>query len=395
MIEPLDGGVCATPGITAAGVTAGLKRSGKPDLALVAAPRTVPAAAVQTTNQVKAAPVTLTATHLADGHARAVLLNAGSANACTGDEGDRIAAAAARTAAEALGCDPTDIAVCSTGVIGVLPDEAAYLGGIPKAAAALDPDGGAAAARAIMTTDLVPKEAAARVRDDAGTAVIGGMAKGSGMIAPSLATMLAVITTDAPLAGPVLRGALQQAVHTTFNRITVDGATSTNDAVLLLATGTAERPPTLGSFTAGLTAVCADLAEQIVRDGEGATRLLRTTVRGARSEDDALAVARRVAGDLLVKTALFGGDPNWGRVLAAAGAAPVALDPRRISITFGGITVCRFGVAAHFDRGQAAAALAKDDVSLIVDLGAGSAAATVLTCDLSYDYVRINAEYTT
>lgn len=193
----------------------------------------------------------------------------------------------------------------------------------------------------------------------------------------------------------MLRAALHQATDRTFNRITVDGATSTNDAVVLLATGTAQRPPTIASFTAGLIAVCADLAEQIVRDGEGATKLLRARVSGARSQADALAVARRIAGDLLVKTALFGGDPNWGRVIAAAGAAPVDLDPRSITITFGGITVCRFGVAAHFDHGQAAAALAKDDITVTVDLGAGPAAATVLTCDLSYDYIRINAEYTT
>lgn len=399
----VPGGVCAVPGVLAAGVAAGLKASGKPDLALVAADRVVAAAGVQTRNQVKAAPVEVTSRHLAGGRARAVLLNSGSANACTGPDGLALAERSARVAAEALGCAPTDVLVCSTGVIGVPIPEQRFLAGIPRAVAALAPDGSTAAAQAILTTDKVVKEFAVRALDPAGgECVVGGIAKGSGMIAPAMATMLCVLATDAPVSGPVLGAALRDAVERTFGRISVDDCMSTNDAVLLLAVppegapGAGDRPePSLAAFTTALTAVCARLAEDVVRDGEGATKLVRVHVSGAPTEDDAVAVARAVAGSALVRTAVAGEDPNWGRVLAAAGAAPVRIDPARVDVRFGGVTVCRFGVAASFDPGQAAAALRGDEVVVEVALGLGGARAEFLTCDLTHDYIRINSEYTT
>jgi glutamate N-acetyltransferase / amino-acid N-acetyltransferase len=395
-LEPKPGGVCAVPGIQAAGIAAGLKPSGRLDLALVAADHTVAAAAVQTHNRVKAAPVQVTARHVANGRARAVLLNSGSANVCSGPAGLALAEESAALVAAELGCEVTDVLVCSTGVIGVPIPRAPFVAGIPRVASALSPQGGTDAAMAIMTTDTVSKQAAVEIRESTDASCrIGGMAKGSGMIAPELATLLAVITTDAPLSGPVMKAALREAVDRTFNRISVDGCMSTNDAVVLLATGKAPRSPSLAAFTEGLEAVCADLAEQLVRDGEGATKVLHIRVTGARTESDAVGIGRAIASSTLVKTALAGGDPNWGRILAAMGASPVEFDPDRVAVAFGGVTVCRFGIAASFDRGQVAATLAGPDVRLTVDLGMGEAETTFLTCDLTYDYVRINAQYTT
>lgn len=397
VLEPLAGGVTTTPGIRAAGIAAGLKPSGKPDLALVAAEEPVAAAAVQTRNQVFAAPVAVTRRHVADGRARAVLLNAGSANACTGEEGLRTAEDSAAAVAAALGCAADDVLLCSTGVIGVPIPREPFLAAIPRAVAALRDDAAAgdAAARAIMTTDTVPKKAAVRVSDASGSCVVGGMAKGAGMLAPELATMLCVLTTDAPLAGAALQQALQQACATTFGRISVDGCMSTNDAVIVLATGTAAQPPSPASVQAGLEAVCTRLAEAMVRDGEGASRLVRLRVCGARSEDDALGLARAVADSVLVRTAIAGGDPNWGRILAAMGASPVRFDPSRVAVRVGDVTVCRGGVVAPFDPAAAAAALAPGDVDVTVDVGAGDAEATMLFSDLTHEYVTINAEYTT
>lgn len=395
-LEDLPGGVCAVEGITAAGIAAGLKPSGRSDLALVAAPDVVDAAAVQTRNRVTAAPVEVTRRHVADGRARAVLLNAGSANVCVGPDGDALAEESAQAVAAALGCRATDVLLCSTGVIGLPIPREPFLAGIPRVAAALSSAGGADAARAIMTTDLVPKECAVRVRDGEGACVVGGMAKGSGMIAPAMATMLCVLTTDAPVGGTALAEALHRAVDRTFGRISVDGCMSTNDAVVVLATGTAARPPAPAAFEEALTAVCGRLAEAIVRDGEGARKLLRITVGGAASEDDAVAVGRAIGSSDLVKTAVAGGDPNWGRILAAMGAGPVDFDPRAVAVDFGGVRVCSAGRAAAYDPARAVAALAGAEVDLRVDLGAGGpASATFLTCDLTHGYITINAEYTT
>lgn len=397
-ITPLDDGVTAPWGFTAAGVTAGLKASGKPDVAIVVAEQVVTAAAVLTANQVRAAPVTLTAEHLAatGGHARAVVLNAGSANVCCGPQGTALAREAAALAATHLGCAPEEVLLCSTGVIGQPIPREPYLAGICDAVAAASPVGGADAAAAIMTTDLVAKESAVHVTDDeGGSATIGGMCKGSGMIAPAMATMLCVVTTDAPLTPDAAAAMLRRATDRTFNRVSVDGVMSTNDTIVLLASGTAATPPDPPAVEAGLTAVLADLATKMVRDGEGAQRLARITVTAAATEADALAIGRQVGTDDLVRTALAGADPNWGRIIAAVGAAPVPIDPDRIRIDVGGITVCAGGVRTEFDRSAAGAVMAADEVDITIDLGLGHAAATFTTCDLTHGYITINAEYTT
>lgn len=394
-VEPISGGVCAVDGVLASGVAAGLRKGGRRDVALVDTGATVTAVGVQTRNQVRAAPVEVTAEHLADGRARAVLLNSGQANACTGAAGLAVARASAARVAATLGCEPSDVLVCSTGVIGVLIDEPVLLAGIDKAAASLSPDGGAAAAAAILTTDLVTKEHAVRVTQGDRSCTIGGMAKGSGMIAPGMATMLAVVTTDAALDAPTAQQMLVDAVDRTFNRISVDGCMSTNDAVLLLATGQAARPPSDDEVAKGIEAVCAALASAIVHDGEGAAHIAALTVSGAATEADALGVARAIADSVLVRTALAGEDPNWGRILAAAGAGPVRIDPDKISVAFGDVVVCRDGMVAPFDIAAASAALSGVDVDIAVELGLGSASATVWFSDLTHEYVTINAEYTT
>jgi len=298
-----------------------------------------------------------------------------------------------------LGCEISDVLVCSTGLIGVPIPREPFVAGIPRVVGALSPRGGLQAAEAIMTTDTVPKQAAVLIHEDsprgAAGCTIGGMAKGSGMIAPAMATMLSVVTTDAPLAGPLMRSVLREAVDRTFNRISVDGCMSTNDTVVLLATAESQRPPSLTSFTEGLVAVLDQLAEALVRDGEGGSKVLWIQVTGARCESDAVGIGRAIAASALVKTALAGGDPNWGRVLAAMGAGPIEFDPDKVTVSFGGVTVCRFAVATSFDYGQAEVALKGPDVRLTVDLDQGTAHATFRTCDLTYDYVRINAEYTT
>lgn len=394
---PLDGGICAVPGVRAGGVAAGLKPSGSLDVAVVDAGRPVDVAVVQTTNQVRAAPVEVTARHAADGRARAVVLNAGNANACTGPDGELVAVDTATHAAAALGCATEDVLVCSTGVIGqpMLRQRARLLAGVDAAIAIADGAGGDAAARAIMTTDTTPKSVALQLDGGAGGCVIAGLTKGSGMIAPAMATMLCVVATDAPVPARILQPIVAQAVDQTFGRITVDGCMSTNDAVIVLATGEVERAPTVAAFTEGLTAVLGDLAEQIVRDGEGASRLIRLRVTGAQSVDAAAALGRAIADSVLVRTAFAGADPNWGRVLAAMGASEVPFEPGRVDIRFGPVTVCRFGVGASFDHGHAAAVLSRSEIDVTVHLGLGAAEATVLTTDLTHDYVTINAEYTT
>ena len=394
-LTPRDGGVTAAAGFRAGATAAGLKPSGRPDLALVAAGQEAGAAMVSTTNQVLAAPNVVSGQHVRDGRARAVVINAGNANACTGDRGLEDARATAAEVARLLGCQPTDVLVLSTGVIGVPMPTDTLLGALPAAVDDLTEDGAPRAAEAILTTDTRPKSSAYEVSDDNGTCTIGGIAKGSGMIEPAMATMLAVLTTDAPLTGAVMRPMLRQAVARTFNRISVDGCGSTNDAVVLLASGVVSEPPGVSAFQRGLEAVCADLAHAIVADGEGTTRIARVTVRGAAEPGDAERLARAICSSTLFRAALHGGDPNWGRILAAMGATDVAFEPGRVSVACGGITVCRFGTATSFDRGQAAAAMSKPEVPIDVDLGLGRASATMLVSDLSRDYVTINADYTT
>jgi glutamate N-acetyltransferase / amino-acid N-acetyltransferase len=379
-------------GFRAAGVTAGLKPSGRPDVALVVNDGPgLAAAGVFTRNKVQAAPVLWSRQVLTAGLLRAVVLNSGGANACTGPEGFQTTHATAERAAELLGCGAGEVAVCSTGIIGEQLPRDTLLAGVEAAAKALGDDAvaGRAAATAIMTTDTVPKEAAHT--DPAGWS-IGGITKGAGMIAPSMATMLTVLTTDAVVDAPSLDEALRAAVRVSFDRLDVDGSTSTNDTVLVLASGASGVPADPRAFTAALTGVCRDLARQMQADAEGVTKRVTVRVTGAAGEDDAVVVARTVARDSLVKTAMFGGDPNWGRIAAAAGYADAALDPDRLDITINGGLLCRGGVAAG-DR--AAADLSGPDVLVEIGLGLGDGEAEILTTDLSHGYVEENSAYST
>jgi len=354
-------------GFRASGVAAGLKSTGALDLALVVNDGPAHAAAgVFTRNKVKAAPVLWSQQVLTTGRLRAVVLNSGGANACTGPEGFQTAHATAEKAADALGCAPLEVAVCSTGLIGKQLPREAVLGGVRAAATALGDDAASAlaAATAIMTTDTVAKQAA----HTADGWSIGGTTKGAGMIAPSMATMLTVLTTDAVVDSPVLDEALRAAVRVSFDRLDVDGSMSTNDTVLVLASGASGVPVEPAGFTAALTAVCRDLARQMQADAEGVTKRATVRVTGAASEDEAVVVARTVARDSLVKTALFGADPNWGRIAAAAGYADAALDPERLDVTINGVPLCRGGVAAG-DR--SAADLSGPEVLVEVGLGNG------------------------
>ena len=382
--------VTAARGFTASGVTAGLKASGLPDLALVAAEAAVPAAAVLTTNRVQAAPVRQSREALRDGTLRAVVLNSGGANACTGPQGLADAHTMAAVAAANLGCAPGEVAVASTGLIGVRLPMDRVVPGIEAAAAALAPDGGRAAAEAIRTTDTVAKEA---VAGRSGWTV-GGMAKGAGMLAPALATMLAVLTTDADMAAADLRAALAEATARTFGRVDTDGCRSTNDAVYLLASGASGVAPGLADFTAVLTDVCADLATQLVDDAEGATKRLTVTVVRAATEDDAVDAARAVARSALLKCAVHGEDPNWGRVLAALGTSAAAFDPDAVGVSINGVAVCRAGTA-YGDLEAARVAMRTREVVVTVDLAAGERTASVLTTDLTAAYVHENSAYAT
>jgi glutamate N-acetyltransferase/amino-acid N-acetyltransferase len=400
--------VTRVPGFRAVGVTCGLKQSGNPDLALILASQPCTAAAVFTTNTFKAAPILydLALLERTQGAVHAVLINAGNANAVTGAQGLRDAEQMARCVETSCHLPHDSVFVMSTGVIGQpLPMEKIETG-IRIASEAIFTEAGRqgqAAAEAIMTTDLVPKEAFAQTTIGDWPIHIGGMAKGSGMIHPNLATMLAVVVTDAVLEPAALSAALRLAVARTFNRITVDGDTSTNDTLLLLASGEAGHPPISGPespgfeiFTDALTEVCASLAKAIARDGEGATKLVEITVRGAVNEAEAEAAAKTVATSPLVKTALFGNDPNWGRVLAAIGRSGVAVDPARVSLYLGDFHLVAQGEPVPLDMKAAYDWLAQaDEVKLLADLAMGQAQATVWTCDFSYKYVEINAEYHT
>jgi len=383
----------------ASGVSAGIKKSGRKDVALIVAEKRCPAAAVFTTSSMAAAPVVVSRESISDGLLRAIVVNAGNANACTGESGMADARAMAETTAAALGCDASDVVVASTGVIGVPMPMELVLAGIAEAAEELDLVAGEDAAEAILTTDTFVKTTGVAFELDGITYTVGGMAKGSGMIQPNMATMLAFVTTDAPLSTASCNAALRSAVARTFNRITVDSDTSTNDMCVLMASGSAGGdtidPGDQGFaiVASAIEHVCGELARMIVRDGEGATKLIAITVTGAVSESDAEAVAFAIANSPLVKTAIFGADANWGRVAMAIGKSSAEVDPGRVRITFAGILTCEGGTAVPFSEEDAAVALAESDVEIAVDLGLGSSEATVWTCDLSYEYVRINGEY--
>ncbi len=393
----VQGGVTSAQGFLASGVHCGVKPDRK-DLALVVSRVPATAAGVFTTNKVKAAPVLLDMERIRSGRGQAVVLNSGNANACTGEQGMRDAREMAQLAAEHLEIPEDLVYVCSTGMIGRPLPMDAIRRGIPEAARRLGPDG-TAAAEAIMTTDTVPKTAAVQVALGGQVVTVGGMTKGAGMIHPQMATTLTVLTTDAAAPPPVLQGALRRAADLSFNRITVDGDRSTNDTILLLANGEAGAPEIAGpgealeAFQEALVAVAVTLARMVARDGEGATKLIEVTVRGAQSEEDAHRAALAVAASPLVKTAIYGRWPQWGRVLAAVGYSGAEVQTDRTSVRFGPVLVADRGAPVGGPESLEAAAryLAQDDVQVVVDLGLGRGEATVWTCDLTEGYVRENA----
>lgn len=376
-------------GFRAAGVTAGLKASGRPDVALVVndGPRYV-AAGVFTTNRVEAAPVTWSRQVLTDHRADAVVLNSGCANACTGPQGFLDTHRTAEHTAARLGCSAGDVVVCSTGMIGERLPMDTLLAGIDAAAVDLNSDGGADAADAIMTTDTVRKEA----KHVADGWSVGGMAKGAGMLAPGLATMLVVLTTDAVAEPADLDAALREAARVTFGRVDSDGCLSTNDTVVVLASGAADITPGREALQAALTSVCADLARQLVADAEGAKHDVAIRVEHAATEQDAVEVARAVARSNLVKCAIFGNDPNWGRIVAAVGTTEAAFEPTHLDVTINGVQVCR-DCGVGDDR--SGVDLSAREVHITIDLKAGEAEATVWTNDLTHDYVHENSAYST
>jgi len=395
-------------GFRAIGVACGLKLSGNPDLALIVADRMCTTAAVFTTNQFKAAPVLYDQALLKEtqGHLQGVIINAGNANAVTGEQGLRDAAEMARLTEMACNLPPQSVFVMCTGVIGHrLPLDKVTNGIQTAAKKIITPDGaqGHLAAQAIMTTDLVPKEAFLQTNIGGQMINIGGMCKGSGMIHPNMATMLALIVTDATIAPAPLDLALRTAVEVSFNAITVDGDTSTNDTLVILASGQLPDSPLNNTnsvefrqFCHALTEVCISLAKAVARDGEGATKLVEITVNGALTQAEAKRAAKAIANSPLVKTALFGNDPNWGRVLAAVGYSGITVDPARTSLKLGHLPLVYLGEPLDFDAVAAHDWLAQQhEITLTVELGLGAATATVWTCDFSYKYVEINAEYHT
>ena len=395
--KPVPGGVTAPQGFTAAGWAAGLKPSGKPDLALLLAPEGAVCGGAFTRSVVRAACVDLCAQRLeaSGGRMRAVLINSGQANACTGDRGLIDSQRATAAAADRLGLDEESVLLCSTGVIGVPIPMPTLLAGLDPLVGALATSGGEAAAQAILTTDLVDKQVALEADLQGRRVRIGGMAKGSGMIHPDMATMLGFFSCDAGVEPSRWQAMVRRAVQRSFNAITVDGDTSTNDTVLAFATGEALPEDQLDSLEDGLTAAMQQLAQAIARDGEGATCLIEVQVEGAVDEASALAVARTVCGSSLVKTAVHGRDPNWGRIVAAAGRSGVAFDPEAVALWIGSHQLMEAGQPVAFDRDAASAVLREDRVSIRLRLGSGPGIGVGWGCDLSDQYVRINADYTT
>jgi glutamate N-acetyltransferase/amino-acid N-acetyltransferase len=380
--------VTAAGGFVAAGISCGIKPSGAPDLSLVATADgvAVAAAAVFTANLATAAPVQVSRAHLgaSGGRAAAVILNSGNANAATGAAGREHAEQMCALTAAGLSCRPEEVLVCSTGLIGIPLPIDAVTGGIPQAVAALAPDGGTAAAEAIRTTDTARKE----VVVDGGGFVVGGMAKGAAMLAPNMATMLAILTTDADVPAAELGSALQQAVDGSFNRLSVDGCTSTNDTVIVLASGKAGAVDA-GTFRTALADACLSLAEQMCADAEGATKVVRLRVTGAASDAEAAVAARKVAESQLVKCSLFGEDPYWGRIVSELGSAGVGFDPDSVSVAYGGVVVCRDGVDAGAGA-EARAHLQGRHVDITADLGLGDGEGLILTNDLTPGYIDEN-----
>jgi glutamate N-acetyltransferase / amino-acid N-acetyltransferase len=400
-LERLEGGLGVIEGLRAAAVSVGVRDSAHrdphaPDVALLDVGRSVPAAIVTTTNQVRAAPCVVGVEHVADGTVRAVIVNSGNANACTGARGLEDARAMASAVGAALGCPSSDVVPMSTGVIGVpLPVER-IVAGVTGLVQSLAPGAAAAAglARAMMTTDSIPKQVAVRVTDGSQQVLVAGVAKGAGMIEPAMATMLSVIVTDAQLTSDACHEILSVVTQRTFNRISVDSCGSTNDTVLLIATGTGGR---IGAeaLTAAVEQVAAELAHMIVTDGEGVTRVARLRILGAPDVAAAHEWGGAIAASALFRTALHGSDPNWGRILAAMGTTSTPFDPSRVDVRFGPVTVCSDGGAVPYDHDAAVEVLREAEVAIDVDLKMGDALTTFLVADLSAGYVHVNAEYTT
>lgn len=400
-MKVISGGVTAAKGYLAGGLACGLKKNQNPDLALIFSETPAVGAGIFTLNKVQAAPVHLSKRHLHSPVCQAVIANSGNANACLGAAGLETAARMTDAAARFLGIPVETVLVASTGVIGQPL-------AVEKIEAVLDakPDflretGSDAAARAIMTTDTFPKEYALEFEIDGAKVTIGGIAKGSGMIHPNMATLLSFVTTDVSIEKPLLQKALLQAGDHSFNRITVDRDTSTNDTLFVLANGQAGNPtimeegPAYEAFAAALTAVCRELAKLIAQDGEGATKLIEVKVTGALGEAEAVLIGKSIATSNLVKTALFGEDANWGRILAAAGYSGVDFDPATVDIYLGDLMVCQGGIGLPFDEERAKQILNAKEILITVHMGRGDAEASIWTCDFSYDYVKINGSYRT
>lgn len=394
-------GVTFPKGFSAAGVKAGIKKSGNPDLAVIYTKTEAVVAGTFTQNQVAAAPVFASKKVVATGTAHAVVSNSGCANACTGAVGDADAKKTQEVAAAALGCDPLDVIVGSTGVIGVPLPMDKVEAGVKQAVSELDPDGSEKAANAIITTDTHTKSCSTTITVGGKEVRFGAIAKGSGMIRPNMATMLCYITTDLAIDQKLLQEALSTVVETTFNMISIDGDMSTNDMVIVLANGEAgnakitEKGADYDKVVEVLHAISEGMAERIASDGEGATKFLKIHVHGTKSFADAKTVGMAVANSPLVKTAFFGEDPNWGRVICAVGYAGVPMDPEKTVVSFGGISVYAHGVGANADKDALAKAMAEHDIVIDIDLADGPEEATVFSCDFSYEYVKINGEYHT
>jgi glutamate N-acetyltransferase / amino-acid N-acetyltransferase len=401
-LEWLDGGITAVPGFLASGVVAGIKPSGKKDLALIHSPTPARSAAVFTSNQVKGAPVLVSMEHARSGAAQAIVASSGCANVCTGERGLKDAREMTKTVADLLRIPTNHVLIAATGVIGVPLPMDRIRAALPKLAKALSPQGGRAAAEAIMTTDTRPKEAALRVEVNGKSVTLGGIAKGVAMLEPHLATMFCFVATDAAVARGALTGILRRGVDRSFNRVTVDSDTSTSDTVAILANGLAENRPIevggrgLRQFADGVEALMTRLAKMLVADGEGATKLVAVNVRGAASRRDALVAARSVANSPLVKTAINGADPNWGRIMMALGKSTARIDQDKVSIAFGDEGLVERGVIREGVRVERIREImGGQEYEITIDLGLGRGEDRMWTSDLSEEYVRLNGKYTT
>ena len=408
MLNFIKGGVCAAQGFRAAGMHVGVKTHAawKKDLALIVSDVECAAAAAFTKNVVQAAPIHVDRAHLADGTARAIVANSGNANACA-PQGEENARRMCAAAAKAIGCAPEEVLVASTGVIGQTLNIQVIEDGMPQLGALLEHSEAAsdAAAHAIMTTDTVKKEAAVETQIGGRTVTLGGVAKGSGMIHPNMGTMLCFLTTDCAISPQMIRTALLETVHVSFNRISVDGDTSTNDSCILLANGLAgnapivEKGPDYDAFLEALRALCVELAQKMASDGEGARHLITCTVTGAADETQAETVAKSVISSTLTKAAIFGADANWGRVLCAMGYSGAEFDPEQVDVAFtsaaGSVAVCAKGRGLDFDEDLAKKILTEHDVTIAIAMGEGSGSCTCWGCDITYDYIKINGDYRT